>query len=147
MFLTSPLTFCLNGGKRPDCNFSKIGFQVYHRGDCRIQSKVRAIASDVGNICRLHQAPECAAIGMAVTQETSFRRLKFNGRCHTRRALSRRQDRVQSFVISGSNSFVHIPKDLHKKRDSRSKGYVFVGYCNKTKGYHLDYPFNPTKDI
>jgi hypothetical protein len=43
--------------------------------------KFRVIASDVGDICRLHQAPEYACTGMAVMQETSFRSLEFNRRC------------------------------------------------------------------
>lgn len=45
--------------------------------------------------------------------------------------------------IFGCKAMVHVPKQIRKKLDSKSKKMVFMGYCDNTKGYRL---YDPEKD-
>lgn len=45
----------------------------------------------------------------------------------------------------GSKAFLHIPKQLRKKFDRKSKQYIMVGYAENTKGYRLYDPEKPNQ--
>lgn len=50
--------------------------------------------------------------------------------------------------VFGSTAYVHVPHQLRKgKWGSKSKRYIFVGYCLETKGYRLFDTSNPKKII
>lgn len=42
--------------------------------------------------------------------------------------------------VFGCTAMVHVPKELRKKLDSKSREMIFVGYCEDTKGYRLIHP-------
>lgn len=42
--------------------------------------------------------------------------------------------------VFGSKAMVHVPKELRRKLDSKSREMIFVGYCEATKGYRLIHP-------
>ncbi|CAG9787134.1 unnamed protein product [Diatraea saccharalis] len=54
---------------------------------------------------------------------------------------------VNKFKVFGSRAFVHIPKELRKKWDYKGKEYIFVGYCDETKGYRFSDPNIPSRVI
>lgn len=37
----------------------------------------------------------------------------------------------------GCKAMVHVPKKHRQKWDAKSEEYIFVGYCDETKGYRL----------
>jgi len=49
--------------------------------------------------------------------------------------------------VFGCVGYVHVPKVKRKKWDSKSLPYVFVGYCEDSKGYRLLDPKNPSKIV
>lgn len=44
---------------------------------------------------------------------------------------------ISNLRVFGCKAYVHIPKELRRKLDPKSKEYVMVGYCEHTKGYRL----------
>lgn len=40
----------------------------------------------------------------------------------------------------GCKAMVHVPKKHRQKWDAKSEEYIFVGYCDETKGYRLLHP-------
>jgi len=49
--------------------------------------------------------------------------------------------------VFGCRAFVHVPNHDRKKLEPKSKEYIFVGYCNETKGYRLADCENPRRVI
>ncbi|GAB2283339.1 hypothetical protein Dimus_017856, partial [Dionaea muscipula] len=52
-------------------------------------------------------------------------------------AWSGNRPKVHHLRVFGSRVFAHIPAQLRKKLDDRSKEYVFIGYDTSSKGYKL----------
>lgn len=48
-----------------------------------------------------------------------------------------REVNLSHLKIFGCLACVHIPKNLRSKWDVKEKPYIFVGYCEDTKGYRL----------
>lgn len=44
--------------------------------------------------------------------------------------------------IFGCKAMVHVPKANRRKWDAKSEEYIFVGYCDETKGYRLLHPIS-----
>jgi hypothetical protein len=49
--------------------------------------------------------------------------------------------------VFGCKAQVHVPKQLRRKLDSKSKEYIMVGYSENTKGYRLQNVNNPRSII
>ncbi|KAK2577558.1 hypothetical protein KPH14_012893, partial [Odynerus spinipes] len=62
-------------------------------------------------------------------------------------AWTERKPNLNHLKIFGCRAFVHIPKVQRQKLESKSKEYIFVGYCTDTKGYKLADPKNPRNVI
>lgn len=54
---------------------------------------------------------------------------------------------LSNLKIFGCVAYAMIPNEKRKKLDAKSKKYIFVGYCNESKGYRLIDPENPSKCI
>jgi len=52
-------------------------------------------------------------------------------------ALNKRKPNVGHFRVFGCVTYSHIPDEMRRKLDFKSKRCVFVGYGNTTKGYRL----------
>lgn len=39
--------------------------------------------------------------------------------------------------VFGCMAYVHVPKELRKKLDSKAKELIFIGNCEDSKGYRL----------
>jgi len=52
-------------------------------------------------------------------------------------AWSKRKPDLAHLRIFGCKAMAHIPKQLRKKWDSKSREYIFIGYCEDSKGYRL----------
>ena len=52
-------------------------------------------------------------------------------------AWSGRKPDLHHFQIFGSIAYVHTPKQKQHKLDAKSSPYIFVGYDENTKGYHV----------
>lgn len=42
--------------------------------------------------------------------------------------------------VFGCKAMVHVPKKLRQKLDAKSEEFIFVGYCEETKGFRLIHP-------
>jgi hypothetical protein len=49
--------------------------------------------------------------------------------------------------VFGCTAYTLIPKESRKKLDAKSKPYIFLGYCEYSKGYKLAAPSCPKKQI
>lgn len=47
---------------------------------------------------------------------------------------------LRHIKVFGCRAMVHIPKPKRKKWDPKSQEFIFVGYCQDTKGYRLIHP-------
>jgi len=47
--------------------------------------------------------------------------------------------------VFGCTAYLHVPDMLRKKLDPKSKKYIFVGYCEESKGYRLIDPEKPKR--
>lgn len=48
-----------------------------------------------------------------------------------------RKPNLRNFKVFGCIAYIHIPKQLRKKLDAKSKQVRFVGYCETSKGYRF----------
>lgn len=53
--------------------------------------------------------------------------------------------------VFGCRAMVHVPKKNRKKFDAKSEEFIFVGYCEETKGFRLIHPtskkFTKSRDV
>lgn len=49
--------------------------------------------------------------------------------------------------VFGCRAYALVPVQNRRKLDSKSREYIFVGYCENSKGYRLSDPCNPCKVI
>lgn len=54
---------------------------------------------------------------------------------------------LSNLRVFGCIAYAFIPNERRKKLDAKSRKYIFVGYCNESKGYRLVDPENPSKCI
>lgn len=54
---------------------------------------------------------------------------------------------LSNLRVFGCTAYAHIPHELRKKLDPKSKKYIMVGYCEHTKGYRLVDPEQPGKVV
>lgn len=60
---------------------------------------------------------------------------------------SKKKVSLEHLKVFGCVAYTHIPKDQRKKWDSKSVPYIFVGYCEESKGYRLIDPNQPRKIV
>lgn len=51
-----------------------------------------------------------------------------------------RKPELSHMRIFGSETMVHVPKERRQKWDKKSEKMIFVGYCERTKGYRVMHP-------
>ena len=56
-------------------------------------------------------------------------------------AWSGKKPSMSHLHVLGSTAYVHVPKEMSRKLDDKSKKFVFIGYSINSMGYKL---FNPT---
>lgn len=58
---------------------------------------------------------------------------------------------LSNLKVFGCLAMVHVPKKLRKKLDAKSEEFIFVGYCEETKGFRLIHPttkkFTKSRDV
>ncbi|KAG6457289.1 hypothetical protein O3G_MSEX010208 [Manduca sexta] len=54
---------------------------------------------------------------------------------------------LSNLKVFGCVAYALTPNEKRKKLDAKSKQFVFVGYCNESKGYRLIDPENPSKCV
>lgn len=54
---------------------------------------------------------------------------------------------LSNLRVFGCTAYALVPSERRKKLDAKSKKYIFVGYCNESKGFRLVDPENPSKCI
>lgn len=62
-------------------------------------------------------------------------------------AWTGRKVNLKHLRVFGSRAYVHIPKQLRTKWDSKSKEMIFVGFCEDSKAYRLMDKNNPLGKI
>jgi transposase InsO family protein len=96
--------------------------------------------------CMLHAliAGRCSGSGSLPKESLST---QICSRCHTRGKWTGKHPDLSHLRVFGCTAYALIPKESRKKLDAKSKPYIFLGYCENSKGYKLADPSCPKKQI
>ena len=105
---------------------------VAERMNRTIQETARSMMHNAGTTKRLWAEAVCTAViirnrspTVAVENMTPYESF-----------MGKKPD-VSNFKVFGCKAYMHVPKELRKKWDSKSKKCIFIGYSTTSKGYRL----------
>lgn len=110
---------------------------VAERANRTITEKARAMLQDAG-------LPDCywaEAVNTAVYLKNRSPTVAVQKMTPEEAWTGRKVD-LSHLKVFGCRAFVHIPDEKRTKWDPKSKEFVFVGYCDESKGYRLVNPTN-----